>query len=386
MMKSVSEIPAPVIHPARLVEFDELLAGLDAGVAAGAIYERSDAGLSIFHYSNRCVYDLLWNPSSLMARGLILDRAARRIVATPFPKFFNFSEPGVKQPIPDDEPFETFEKLDGSLGIVFHHAGQWKVTTKGAFGTPQATWAEARLAGLNLDALRPGDSYLFEIVSRENRIVVAYPFEDLVLLGGYAEDGREFVRAELEALADRLGCRIALAHRFADFDELFAAAGSLGRFSEGFVVRFKRGLRIKVKGGEYCRIHRLVARVTPLGLYEILEAGDDPETVRRMIPEEFLEDFDRILELLRGRLAEVTDAVEAEFERTRHLSDRDIGLALPAMEELSRMFLFARRKFGPEWMKHSKSRGALFRWIRPKGDDLSGYVPSSFMGRIRGEN
>lgn len=385
-MKSDSEIPAPVIHPARLVEFDELIAGLDAGVAAGAIYERCDDGLSIFHYSNRCVYDLLWNPSSLMARGLILDRSARRIVATPFPKFFNFSEPGVKPPIPDDEPFETYEKLDGSLGIVFHHAGRWKVTTKGAFGTPQATWAETRLAGLNLDALRPGDTYLFEIVFRENRIVVAYPFEDLVLLGGYAEDGREFVRAELEALAENLGCRIAAAHRFADFEELFAAAGSLGRFSEGFVVRFERGLRIKVKGGEYCRIHRLVARVTPLGLYDMLEAGDDPETVRRMIPEEFLEDFDAILHLLRRRLAEVTEAVEAEFEKSRHLSDREIGLALSTMDELSRMFLFARRKFGPEWANSSKSRGALFRWIRPKGDDLPGYAPSSRVARIHGEN
>jgi RNA ligase len=385
-MKPEPEIPAPVIHPARLVEFDELIAGLDAGVAAGAIYERSDDGLSIFHYSNRCVYDLLWTPSSLMARGLILDRAARRIVATPFPKFFNFSEPGVTQPIPTDEPFETFEKLDGSLGIVFHHAGQWKVTTKGAFGTPQALWAESRLAGLNLDALRPGDTYLFEIVSKENRIVVAYPFEELVLLGGYSEDGREFVRTELETLADHLGCRIAAAHRFADFDELFAAAGSLGRLSEGFVVRFERGLRLKLKGAEYCRIHRLVSRVTPLGLYEMLEAGDDPETVRRMIPEEFLEDFDRILELLRRRLAEVTEAVEAAFEKTRHLSDRDIGLALSTMDELSRMFLFSRRKFGPEWTSNSKSRGALFRWIRPKGDELPGYVPSSTVARIRGEN
>lgn len=385
-MKPEPEIPSPVIHPARLVEFDELIAGLDAGVASGAIYERHGEGLSIFHYSNRCVYDLLWTPSSLMARGLILDRAARRIVATPFPKFFNFSEPGVTQPIPNDESFETFEKLDGSLGIVFHHAGQWKVTTKGAFGTPQATWAETQLGGLNLDALRPGDTYLFEIVSKENRIVVAYPFEELVLLGGYAEDGREFFRAELETLADNLGCRIATAHRFADFDELFAAAGSLGRFSEGFVVRFERGLRLKLKGAEYCRIHRLVSRVTPLGLYEMLEAGDDPETVRRMIPEEFLEDFDCILNLLRWRLGEVTEAVEAAFEKTRHLSDRDIGLALPAMDELSRMFLFARRKFGPDWTNSSKSRGALFRWIRPKGDDLPGYVPSSTVARIRGEN
>ena len=83
---------------------------------------------------------------TLAARGLILDHAARRIVATPFPKFFNAGERDGTIP---DLPFETTEKLDGSLIIIFHHRGRWRTATTGAFDSDQAVWAQARLDALD---------------------------------------------------------------------------------------------------------------------------------------------------------------------------------------------------------------------------------------------
>ena len=41
-----------------------------------------------------------------------------------------------------DLPFETMEKLDGSLIIIFHHNGRWRTATKGSFTSSQAQWAE----------------------------------------------------------------------------------------------------------------------------------------------------------------------------------------------------------------------------------------------------
>ena len=92
-------------HPARVLEFDALLDGLEAARATGHIYRRDDpdTGRSLYCYTTRCVYDTAWTDFTVLARGLILDRGSRRVVATPFPKFFNLGEGG--RPIPD-QPFE----------------------------------------------------------------------------------------------------------------------------------------------------------------------------------------------------------------------------------------------------------------------------------------
>src|SRR5436190_10295222 len=82
-------------HPARALSFDELDAGLRAEVAAGNVMPIRDGDLELFVYTNGCVYDRRWNLFSLISRGLILDTARREVVATPFPKFFNYGEAGV---------------------------------------------------------------------------------------------------------------------------------------------------------------------------------------------------------------------------------------------------------------------------------------------------
>jgi RNA ligase len=47
----------------------------------------------------------------------------------------------------------------------------------------------------------------------------------------------------------------------------------LPRDREGFVVRFASGLRIKLKGEQYCRIHKLISRCTPLALWDAMMPG-----------------------------------------------------------------------------------------------------------------
>jgi RNA ligase len=95
------------------MDFAGLRYGLRAAHAARLVYQRPGPdGLLLYAYSERCVFEDAWTPHRMAARGLILDPAARRIVATPFPKFFNAGERGGAIP---DLPFEAFDKLDGSL-------------------------------------------------------------------------------------------------------------------------------------------------------------------------------------------------------------------------------------------------------------------------------
>jgi RNA ligase len=369
-------------HPARSFELAALHAALEERVKAGSVTVDRRGPLALYHYSSRCVYDVLWDDISLLARGLILDLDRGALVATPFPKFFNYGERGAAIP---DEPFHAFEKLDGSLGIVFFHDGRWQVTTKGAFGAGQARWAEARLAGLDLGLLDPRTTYLFEIIYRDNRIVVHYDYEDLVLLGAYDGDGLELGAHDLAALAARLGTRVARRYEYHHVDDILRAAEALDKNDEGFVVRFASGLRIKLKGSAYRRVHALISRVTPLGLHDAIHAGDDLGVLRREIPEEFWTDFDTIRGLITAAFDEHVAATEAEARRLAGLSDKEVGLCLQRGEiaELARPYIFACRRSPERWTADPRTRSSLFRAIRPTGNQLDGYAPSTYILGMR---
>jgi RNA ligase len=300
--------------------FDELLTGLEKARIAGNVgYRECPAGRRLYVYTNRCVYDNGWDEFSLLARGLILHPATKQVIATPFPKFFNAGERGGVIP---SLPFEVFEKVDGSLGILHHFGGVWRAATKGAFDSSQAQWIERRLAGLDLSALEPGATYLVEAIYPENRIVVRYETAELVLLGAYREDGTELNAGDLDEVGGRLNWRVARRMAFASFADLVEHTKSLPKSEEGFVIRFTDGLRLKVKGNEYQRIHALISRCTPLAMWEALVAGDDLDATRRDIPEEFWTDFDAIRSTLDARVDGITAKVAATAERLAGATDK----------------------------------------------------------------
>lgn len=371
------------LHPARILPFRDLVDALQAARAERLVYEQvGPGGLRLYCYTNSCVYNEQWNDATLIARGLVLDVDNQTVVATPFPKFFNASERGENIP---DLPFETFEKVDGSLIIMFWHAGEWRTATKGAFGSSQAAWAAERLKGCDLSALRRGTTYLAEAVYAENRIVVRYAQDELVMLAAYDEAGAELSYAKLRETADRLGWRTAGRHAYQSMSQLMAEANDLSVDAEGFVVRFDDGLRLKIKGAEYRRIHALVSRITPLAMWEIMQAGDDLEKVRRDIPEEFWGDFDAICAILTRQVDAIVDGAERAAASVAHLSDKDVGLRLGEFPTDIRGLIFALRK-QKGGLLSGRSRQVIFRSVRPTANELPGYVPSYAIHRLQEES
>ncbi|MCE9564635.1 MAG: T4 RnlA family RNA ligase [Planctomycetes bacterium] len=368
-----------MMHPARMMPFDVLWDGLQKAKAEREVSENvGHDGLRLYCYSESTVYDRKWNDITMLARGVILDPESKRVVATPFPKFFNVGERLDSIP---DLPFETFEKLDGSLIILFQHKGEWRTATKGSLGSDQAKWAAAWISNHDLSCLDPETTYLAEAIYPENRIVVHYHHTGLVLLGAYRGDGTEVSYTDLRGLGERLGWRIAKRHSFTAVSELLALAKTLPPTEEGFVLRFSNGLRLKVKGDEYCRIHRLVSRLTPLAMWEAMQAGDDLETIRRQLPEEFWQDFDTIIALLHQQIEDLIAEVTAEAELVAHLSDKDVGLRLSTFPDRVRRFIFPYRKNNGDLLS-SRTRDLVFREIRPDANRLDGYRPSSAVNRV----
>jgi RNA ligase len=115
--------------------------------------------LTIWNYTETVQFEGKWDEITLMCRGLVTDDKGN-IVARPFNKFFNIEE-GKYTPT---ENFEVWDKMDGSLGIVFWYEGQWIVATRGSFTSDQAIKGTELLKKYNTDIMFRHLTYCFEII------------------------------------------------------------------------------------------------------------------------------------------------------------------------------------------------------------------------------
>lgn len=236
--------------------------------------------LYIYNYTAKAQFDRVWNDCTLACRGLILD-ANHQVVARPFGKFFNLEE-SENSALPN-ESFEVYEKMDGSLGILYWAGGTPQIATRGSFTSDQATMATKLLQEDYAHAISKLDSsktYLFEIIYPENRIVIDYGTKrELVLLAVIdTVTGKEL---PLEDIG------FPMVRQFDGLNDLGALKAVEASNKEGFVVKFKSGFRLKVKFEEYQRIHRIVTGVSNVTIWEHLKEGLDLMTIMDRVPDEF---------------------------------------------------------------------------------------------------
>lgn len=399
-------------HPALIENFNELYKNLLILRDQGLVYERKHPGLGLYeqlrlyNYSDECTYSKAWNKYTMMARGLILDIVECRMVSLPFMKFFNYQElvnnPSRESVLPDT-PFEVFEKLDGSLIIIYWYNGRWNAATRGSFESDQALWAQALLDEPSFPSrsLYRRATYLCEAIYPENKIVVNYDtsYHGLTLLGGYYDSptgSGEYDYEELVRIGSSVGWRVAERYGHDSISSLLDIAGRLGSGAEGFVLRFYDGFRVKIKGDEYCRIHRMVSRLTPIAIWEVmLESGDSGILAyRKELPEEFWTDFDSIVFLLSKSMKDIIEVISAFATRYACLSDKELGLFLQTdrkldpsvrvIPEVAAKFLFPYRKGGMSELG-GKSLRSLFEEIRPTANKLEGYIPGKGLNRVQEE-
>lgn len=115
--------------------------------------------LTIWNYSETVQYNSEWDDILLMCRGLVTDNEGN-IVARPFKKFFNIEQ---NKHTPTNN-FEVYDKMDGSLIILFNYKGEWIFCTRGSFTSDQAIKAKELSVNYPLEVLDKNNTYLFEII------------------------------------------------------------------------------------------------------------------------------------------------------------------------------------------------------------------------------
>jgi len=243
--------------------------------------------LTIWIYSEKVQYENLWNEITLQTRGLVTDDKGN-VVARPYKKFFNMEE-GKHTPTPD---FEVYDKLDGSLGILFNYNGEWVFATRGSFNSDQSIKGLELLQKYDYYKLHKDYTYLFEIIYNDNRIVVKYPYEDVILLGmietktGYDVDlYNEGVDVRLKNLINNIGINIV--KKYDGIKDYSILKSMIKDDEEGYVVKFSNGDRMKIKGEEYLRLHKIMTNVSTTYVWEMLSEGDDVLDLLKDVPDEF---------------------------------------------------------------------------------------------------
>lgn len=283
-------------------------------IAEGYIHVQKHpaADLYIYNYAPKAQYERVWNEWTLACRGLILD-ARHGVVARPFQKFFNLQEHPPHE-IPN-ENFEVFEKMDGSLGILYWLGGQPFIATRGSFGSEQSQRATRMLHAHYAHTFAQLDkdkTYLFEIIYPGNRIVVDYgDREDLVLLAVIDNaSGHDEPLPEIG---------FPLVRRYDGISGLDALKTLQEDNREGFVIRFKSGFRVKVKFDEYVRLHRILTQVSSTNIWEYLATNQPFEEILEKVPDEF---YDWVKKTVDGLNAQY-QTIETEARLTfKTLADR----------------------------------------------------------------
>ena len=280
-------------------------------------------------------------------RGPILDTSADyQFVARPFDKFFNQGE-GHAAPI-DWKSARVQEKLDGSLMIVYFYDGQWHVASSGtpdaggevnnAPGTTFQTlfWQTWEKMGYSTDDMQPNLTYMFELMTKYNRVVVQHPEPKLVLIGARnLLSGEEF---HSMVFVDQF--QVVREFPMHTLDQVL---GSMEHFSgleqEGFVVVDDHFRRVKIKHPAYLAAHHMVGSLSPKRLLEIVRQGETPEILA------YFPEWTAEANALRIKYEDFVTEACIEYQKVRDIPvQKDFALAIKDSRHKSAMFTVRAKK------------------------------------------
>lgn len=289
-------------------------------------------------------------------------------VCHPFDKFFNYGEQYSAVNDIDWTTASVQQKVDGSLIKIWWDYDGWVISTNGTIDAFKAECGDATTYGDLVqkvidripDFFKMLDrdyTYMFELTSPYNRIVVRYEGIKLWYLGR-----RNILNDEEDSEGLRLdGLCYPEHYPHHSLAECVAAAHAMGDDEEGYVVCDGAFHRIKIKGDEYLALHKMRGNgpITVLRVVEMWQNGTLDDFIAYY--PEFKDFTDDVIQRIRYYI-EVCDTafkvvqsvVGATGER------RDFAMYANTYMPIVRSFLYARLdekvKNGNDYLMNMRSR------------------------------
>lgn len=309
----------------------------------------------VFNYRLASYTDFL-KPNALNCRGTMfnIDSNGNPLglaSITPL-KFFNWKENPMTMNLDLSEVDYIMDKMDGSLMTTYVDdlPGANKLPLLKSKTSLSSEQANAAMAYLKKETKlwmflhfmqQLNYSVSLEWTSPVQRIVVGYQHESLTILEARSLiTGEELPYDELYGYAKDCGCESYMVkrHVFDSAENFINSIASITENIEGFVVRMRNGLKMKIKTDAYCSLHHCKDSVTiPRRLYEVVvnEAHDDLRAMFASDPY-VLNRIDEFEAKVKGIYAEL-DAVPVSFFNANKELDRK-SYAIKAQVEVPKLY------------------------------------------------
>jgi T4 RnlA family RNA ligase len=222
-------------------------------------------GLYCFKYNQ--INSNFNNPIVCEARGLILDSKTFEVVCCPFFKFFNIDEPHAAK-IDWENGISVSEKIDGSLIKLYYWNDKWNVATNSGIDAADSNLSnniiyknfyELFMAALpstfSFDNLNKAYTYVFELVSPFNKVVISYNKPKLYLL--MVRDNKTLKEINYN-FSDIEKPEIYFVRTEEDCRRLIQRLNDSNILTEGIVIKDSHNNRVKLKTAKYFDLHYMV--------------------------------------------------------------------------------------------------------------------------------
>lgn len=294
-------------------------------------------------------------------RGIILEKDSFKVLCYAFNKFHNAAEG--RAAIIDWTTAKVQEKLDGSIIKLWWYDG-WKVSTMSMIDANDCTLQNdlddkyptfyslfvegAKKSSLSFDNLDQNCTYIFELVSPYNRVVVPYKEIEIYHIGTRNN-------VTLSEISVDIGVKKPKSYRFNTEAEVTAMASSLPFSEEGYVVVDDNWNRVKIKGPAYIAIHHLKNNgvINKKRALALIMMNEHEEFLAYF--ETYRKYFDNISEAFNKYLKSIKDDVSILYNKT-FSTKKDYALFVKELTFPSLMFLMWDGKVNKEdWEKYVRS-------------------------------
>jgi len=330
--------------------FDEIYTDLMALVESSESFFFKDIVVEgtifrIFNY-RLCSYSDFLLPSALEARGIMFeirgDGDVIDIASRPMSKFFNYKENPFTENVDFTKVTHAMIKEDGSLISTYLHKNDVKLKTKGSLDSDQAVAAMKWLSEEDHKRLR-GESYVlglqghtvnFEWTSPDNRIVLGYEHDGLVVLNIRNNFTGEYIPYDnypsvmkKYAVMDEL--------EFIEDVEKFVDGIPAKNGMEGYVLRLEDDQMIKIKTEWYLARHRAKDSInSPKRLFKAI-VGEEIDDIIVMFEEDKIavKIINDMIDLVKPKFNHMIATVELYYEANSHLTRKDYAIKAKGLDD-----------------------------------------------------
>lgn len=260
-------------------------------------------------------------------------------------KFFNLGERDDVTEIDVSKPHVILDKLDGSMITPVYVGDDVRWGTKmglteigmqaEVFVSSRPNYTEfakwCRVSGI---------TPIFEWVSRQQRIVIDYPEDNLILTGMRLNtDGRYLRYQTMVTAADMFDIPVVKAWEGEYSEDLFNKVRA-AEVIEGIIIRFDDGHMVKVKAEVYVSLHRAKSLLDNERDVIGLVLDDKIDDLLPLLPEQDRTRLILFADRIRAAIIVVADEIH-EIVAQNNLSRKEFALATENMDQMVRALCFA---------------------------------------------